>query len=137
MVEVNEKEVYHALLKYKGTGKVNIGEAEVCVDLNPVDIHKVDSPDFILWVNISLKLIGQDLRLRIPIPVEAEKGGIYGGALEDLKKFVERRKYSIEIPMLVIAEMGYDTREQNESLPVQFTISQMPVRLLTCIPKTR
>lgn len=130
MVEVNEKEVYYALLKYKGMGKVDIGGAEICVALNPVDIHKVDSPDCILWVDISLKLIGQNLRLRIPIPVEAEKGGIYGGALEDLKKFIERRKYSIEIPMLVIAEAGYDIREQSETFPVRFTISQIPVRLL-------
>ena len=130
MVEVNEKEVYHALLKYKGTGKVDIGGADISVALNPVDIHEVDSPDCILWVDISLKLIGQNLKLRIPIPVEAEKGGIYGGALEDLKKFVERRKYSIEIPMLVIAEAGYNTTEQSESLPVRFRISQIPVRLL-------
>lgn len=130
MVEVNEKEVFQALLKYKGEGKVNIGETEITIDLNPVDIHKIDSPDCILWVNISLKLLGQVLRLRIPIPVEAEKGGIYGGASEDLDKFIERKNYPIEMPMLVIAEKGYDTKEKNGNFPVRFVISQMPVRLL-------
>lgn len=130
MVEVDEKEVYHAFLKYKGTGKVDIGGAEISVTLNPVDIHKVDSPDCILWVKLSIRVMGQNLKLKIPIPVEAEKGGIYGGALEDLRKFVERKKYLVEIPMLVVAEAGYDTREQSEILPVKFIISQIPVRLI-------
>ena len=117
-------------MKYKGSGKIDIGGAEIVLSLNLVDIHGIDSPDSLLWIDISLKIFGQDLKLRVPIPVEAEKGGIYGGALEDLKKFVERGKYPIELPMLVIAEAGYETREQKEILPVKFTISQIPVRLL-------
>jgi len=130
MVEVSEKEVYKNLLKYKGKGKVNVGETEVGVALNPVDIHEVDSPDCLLWVEIFLRVFSQDLKLRIPIPVEAEKGGIYGGALEDLKKFVERGRYPIEVPMLVIAEAGYDSKEQPETFPVRFAVSQVPIRLL-------
>jgi len=130
MPEVNERKVYSALLKHKGKGKVDIEDTEIYLSLNPVDIHQVDSPDCILWVEISLKLLGQDLKLRIPVPVEAEKGGIYGGALEDLRKFVERGKYPIEIPMLVVAEAGYDRREQSEFFPIRFMISQIPVRLL-------
>jgi hypothetical protein len=130
MVEVNEREVYNILLKYKGRGKVNIQGTEVDIALNPVDIHEVDSPDCLLWIEVSLRVFGQDLQLRIPIPVEAEKGGIYGGALEDLKKFVERRKYPIEVPMLVIAEAGYDSKEQIEAFPVRFSLSQSPIRLL-------
>jgi hypothetical protein len=130
MVEVNEREVYNILLKYKGKGKANIQGTEVDIALNPVDIHEVDSPDCLLWIEVSLRVFGQDLQLRIPIPVEAEKGGIYGGALEDLKKFVERRKYPIEVPMLVIAEAGYDSKEQIEAFPVRFSLSQIPIRLL-------
>lgn len=132
MPEVNVEKVYRALLKYKGKkAKINIEDAEICISLNPVDIHKVDSPDCLLWVEISLKLLGQDLKLRIPVPVEAEKGGIYGGALDDLRKFVERKKYPISTPMLVVAEAGYDTKEQQPELfPVQFTINQIPIRLL-------
>jgi len=130
MPEVSVKKVYDSLLKHKGRGKIDIDDAEIDVALNPVDIHGADSPDCLLWVEISLELLGQDLKLRIPIPVEAEKGGIYGGALEDLKKFVDRGKYPIEIPMLVVAEAGFGTREQNETFPVRFTINQIPVRLL-------
>jgi hypothetical protein len=130
MPEVNEKEVCDALLKYKGSGKMHIENAEISLSLDPVDIHSVDSPDCLLWIYISLKLFGQDLKLRIPIPVEAEKGGIFGGALEDLRKFVERGRYPMELPMLVVAEAGYDTNEQIVSFPVRFVISQLPIRHL-------
>ena len=130
MPEVNEKKVYDALLRYKGKGKIVIDDAEISLSLNPIDIHGTDSPDCLLWIDISLKIFGQDLKLRVPIPLEAEKAGIYGGALDDLKKFVERGKYPIELPMLVIAEAGYDTREQNETFPVRIKISQIPVRLV-------
>jgi len=130
MPEVTEKKVYNALLKYKGSGKIEIDGTEISLSLNPIDIHGIDSPDCLLWIDISLRLFGHDLNLKIPIPVEAEKGGIYGGALKDLKKFVERCKYPIELPMLVIAESGYETIEQKEAFPVRFTISQIPIRLV-------
>lgn len=131
MPEVTENEVCSALLKCKGSGKLYIGNCEITISLDPVDIHGTDSPDCILWVYLSLILFGQDLRLRVPIPVEAEKGGIYGGALEDLKKFIEREKYPIELPMLVVAESGYATKEQTpESFPVRFVINQIPIRQL-------
>ena len=130
MPGVSEKNIYNALLRYKGSGKIDIEGTEVSLSLNPIDIHGSDSPDCLLWMEISLRLFGQNLKLKIPIPVEAEKGGIHGGALEDLKKFVERGKYPIELPMLVIADCGFDTMEQKENFPVKFTISQIPVRLL-------
>lgn len=130
MPKVDEDKIYNALLKYKGSARVNINDAEISVSLNPVDIHNTDSPDFLFWVDLSMKLFGQELKVRLPIPVEAEKGGIYGGALDDLRKFVEREKYPIELPMLVIAEAGYETKEQKESFPVNFKISQIPVRLI-------
>jgi hypothetical protein len=130
MPEVNVKKVYNALLKYRGEAKMEVEDAKISLSLNPIDIHSIDSPDCLLWIDVSLKLFGQDLKIRVPIPVEAEKGGIYGGALEDLKKFIERKKYPLELPMLVIAEAGYDTKEQNETLPVRITINQIPVRLL-------
>lgn len=130
MPDVDEDKIYNALLKYKGSAGVDINGAEITLSLNPVDIHNTDSPDFLLWVHLSMKLFGQELKVRLPIPVEAEKGGIYGGALDDLRKFVDRGKYPIELPMLVIAEAGYETKEQRESFPVNFTISQLPVRLI-------
>ncbi len=129
MPEVREEDVYNALLRFKGKEKVEIGNAEITIELTPVDIHNIDSPDSILWINISLKLFGQNLRLRVPIPVEAEKHGI-DDAVEDLDKFVERRRYPVEIPMLVIAEAGYKKREEDRTFPVKFTITQIPIRRL-------
>jgi hypothetical protein len=128
--EVTEKKVHAALLRYRGKGQTNIQGTRIDISLDPEDIHTFDSPDILLWVSISLRLFGQDLRLRIPIPIEAEKGGIYGGALEDLTKFIERKKYALEVPMLVVAEAGYDSKGESGTLPVKFTLRQIPVRLL-------
>ena len=130
MPEVKERQIYDALLRHKGKGEIKIGNAEIDLSLNPIDLHGIDSPDCLLWIYISLKLFGQDLKLRVPVLVEAEKGGIYGGALEDLRKFIERGKYPIELPMLVIADAGYATKAQLEALPVRITINQIPVRLV-------
>lgn len=130
MPEVSEKDVYNALLRYKGTWKIDVQDTQISLSLNPIDLHDVDSPDCILWVDIGLRLFGQDLKLRVPIPIEAEKGGIYGGALDDLRKLIERGKYPIELPMLVVAEAGYDTKERTEYYPTKFVVNQVPIRLL-------
>ena len=130
MVGVKEKEVHNALLKCAGKGDpFNIGKAEIQMSLQPQDIHIGDSPDFILWLEVSLRLFSQNLRVKIPIPIEAEGKGIYK-ALEDLEKFIERGNYPLEIPMLVVATKGYDALEQPGKLPVNFMIKQIPVRLL-------
>jgi hypothetical protein len=130
MPEVDEREIYKVLSKIKGKAEINVDNAVITISLSPIDIHEIDSPDYLLWVDISLKLYGQDLKLRIPIPIEAEKGGIHGGALNDLQKFIRRKRYPIELPMLVIAEAGYDSKEVTESFPVRISINQIPVRLL-------
>jgi hypothetical protein len=129
MPEVRERDVCNALLRYKGSGKINIGEAEISISLTPVDNHNADSPDCLLWVDLSLKLFGQDLKLKIPIPVEAEKIGL-NCAIEDLEKLIEREKFPIEMPMLVIAESGFDNSERKGVFPVRFVINQIPIRLL-------
>ena len=130
MPEVREEEVYNALLKFKGDEKAKIGKAEIILSLTPVDIHNVDRPDSILWIDISLKLFGQNLKLKVPIPVEAEKHGI-DDAKEDLEAFIKRGNYILEIPMLVIAEAGYEKREEPlKTVSVKFTMTQIPVRRL-------
>ena len=43
---------------------------------------------------------------------------------------MERRRFPIEIPMLVVAETGFETTEQEEEFPVIFKIKQIPIRLL-------
>src|SRR4030042_972483 len=73
MPEVREEEIYNALLKFRGEGKVLIVKAEALLSLIPQDTHKRDRPDTILWVDITLRLFGQEFNVRIPIPIEGEK----------------------------------------------------------------
>jgi len=130
MVRVKEEEVWATLLKYAWKGKpFEAGKTEIQVSLQPQDTHIGDSPDFILWLKVSLRLFAQNLRVEIPIPVEAETKGI-DEALKDLKKFIERGNYPLRLPMLVIAAKGYSTMVQSANLPVRFMIKQIPVRLL-------
>lgn len=130
MVRVKEEDVYAALIKYAGKGELfKIGKSEIQVSLRPQDTHIGDSPDFILWLEVSLKVFEQNLRVKVPIPVEAEVGGI-DKALEDLDKFVKRGHHPLEIPMLVVATKGFRSSEQHEKLPVHFMIKQIPERLL-------
>lgn len=126
MPEVREKEVYDSLLRYKGKGCVKVGDNNIDIVLTPRDVHNLGRPDCILWVEISLRVFDQSLKLDIPIPVEAEKNGIRD-AIEDLDGFVSRKKYIAEIPMIVVAEAGYDRRTETRNLPVNFNIKQVPI----------
>jgi hypothetical protein len=128
MPDVHESQVFAALLKYRIEGEVSNENVQVTVRLRPIDNHAGDSPDFLLWAEMEFDLFGQRVKLSVPIPVEAEKGGISGGAIHDLKKFVERRKHVAEIPMVVVSEAGYASKQQVEQLTAKFTISQVPVR---------
>ena len=130
MPEVDEGKVFTALSRYRGQVSVQGPMGLIELEFRPVDNRVGDSPDFLLWVEIRFDLFGQPVKLAVPVPVEAEKGGIYGGALEDLRKFVERKKHTPEIPMLVVAESGYASKEQTEPLTTQFAISQIPIRQL-------
>lgn len=130
MPEVREDDIYNSLLKFKGKSEVvKIGKTEIVLSLTPEDTHKFDRPDSILWVEMSMKLFGQNLKLKVPIPVEGEKHSIKD-AMEDLEEFIKRGKYPIEMPMLVIAEAGYEKREERKSFPVKFIITQFPLRRL-------
>lgn len=129
MPEVREEEIYKALLEFKGEGKVVIGKAEALLSLIPQDTHKHDRPDSILWVDIVLRLFGQEFKLRVPIPIEGQKNSI-DEAMDDLNEFVKRRRYPIEIPMLVITEAGYAKREEYRDFPTKFILTQFPVRRL-------
>jgi hypothetical protein len=130
MPDVDESKVFDALLKYRLEGRIESGHVSVQIRLRPIDNHAGDSPDFLLWVEVQFELFGQPIQISVPIPVEAEKGGIYGGALEDLRKFVERRKHVIQVPMVVVSEAGYDSKEQEELCATKFSIIQVPVRRL-------
>ena len=81
MPEVNEKDVFDALLRYRVSGSIPCTEGKIEVELRAVDNHVGDSPDFLLWVEIRFDLFGQRVKIAVPVLVEAEKGGIYSGAL--------------------------------------------------------
>ena len=130
MPEVDEGKVFTALSRYRGQVSVQGPMGLIELEFRPVDNRVGDSPDFFLWVEIRFDLFGQPVRITVPILVEAEKGGIVGGALEDLRKFVERKKHIPEIPMLVVSESGYASKERLEALVTQFVISQIPIRQL-------
>lgn len=128
MPKVDEQKVYAELLKYRLDGCVNSEHVSAKLRLRPVDNHAGDSPDFLLWVELEFELFSQPVKLAVPILVEAEKGGIAGGALDDLRKFVDRGKHVIELPMVVVSEAGYASKTQVEHCKTRFTISQVPVR---------
>jgi hypothetical protein len=130
MPNVEESKVFNALLSLRTSGTVSLDGRQISIKIEPVDNHVGDSPDFFLWLEIELIALGQNLRIRVPIPVEAEKGGIYGGAIEDLQKFIERKRHPIELPMLVVAEAGYDDRQERIDLPAVVTMLQIPIREL-------
>jgi len=130
MVRVEEREVYRALVEHTGEGNpFKIAKAEIQISMRAQDTHIGDSPDFILWLVVSLKIFAQNLKIEIPLPVEAEGRGI-NYALEDLQKFIERERYPVELPMLVVASKGYANMERTAKLPVKFNIKQIPARLL-------
>ncbi len=131
MPRVDEKKVFTELLKYELEGRFVLGHVPVQLRLRPVDNHAGDSPDFLLWVELEFDLFSQPVKLAVPIPVEAEKGGIAGGALDDFRKFVDRQKHLIELPMVVVSESGYDTLTRQEQLATRVTITQFPIRRLT------
>jgi len=131
MPEVNEASVFAALLKYRLEETISKDQLHVTVRLRPVDNHARDCPDFLLWAEIEFDLFGQQMKVSVPIPIEAEKGGIHGGALDDLRKFVDRRNHLVEIPMLVVSESGYASKQQVEQIAAKFVISQVPIRRLS------
>ena len=136
MAGVTEREVYDALTKCVGKSEsFKIGNAELQVTLEPQDTHVGDSPDCILWFDAAVKIFAQELRIRIPIPIEAEKAGLEA-AVEDLDKFCKRGHFPAEIPMLVVAEEGYSSLKKTSNMLTDFRIKQIPVRLLSSAKRT-
>jgi hypothetical protein len=130
MVRLDEKIAWDALLRCAGKSETfKIHEVEAQVELAPKDNHIGDSPDFILWLVVSMKIFAQNIRVKIPLPIEVEEGGI-GNAMEDFDKFIQREKFHVELPMIVVASKGFVTSERQAKLPADFKIKQVPARLL-------
>ena len=123
---IKEDELYNKLLKLKEEGKINI----TLKDIEIIPNYKLkDSPDFVLKVILRLSLPFQDFRMEIPLPLELEKAGV-PNALEDLQKFIEREKFSLILPMLVVSDKNILSQEKEEKIKVKFEIKQIPYRLI-------
>jgi len=129
MTRVQEEDVHDALLRYAGEETVEIGDGEVDIEITPVDIHTIDSPDSIVWVKLNLEMFSEQFRVKIPLPVEAEAAGL-DHAKEDLEKFIQRENYIAELPMLIVAEKGFDSDEESVKQRVSYNLEQIPERLL-------
>lgn len=129
MTRVQEEDVHDALLRYAGEETVEIGDGEVDIEITPVDIHTIDSPDSILWLKLDLEMFSEQFRVKIPLPVEAEAAGL-DHAKEDLEKFIQRENYIAELPMLIVAEKGFDSDEESDKQRVAYNLEQIPERLL-------
>lgn len=123
---IKEDELYNKLLKLKEEGKINIA----LKDIEIIPNYKLkDSPDFVLKVILKLSLPFQDFKMEIPLPLELEKTGV-PNALEDLQKFIEREKFSLILPMLVVSDKNILSQEKEEKIKVKFEIKQIPYRLI-------
>ena len=123
---IKEDELYNKLLKLKEEGKINIA----LKDIEIIPNYKLkDSPDFVLKVILRLSLPFQDFKMEIPLPLELEKTGV-PNALEDLQKFIEREKFSLILPMLVVSDKNILSQEKEEKIKVKFEIKQIPYRLI-------
>jgi len=121
---MKEDELYNILLKDKNKIDVTLE------DIGIIPNYKLkDSPDFVLRMRLRLQLLSQDFEIEIPLPLELEKVGI-PQALEDLRKFIEREKFSLILPMLVISDKEIVSQEKEEKIKVKFKIRQIPYRLI-------
>lgn len=129
MTRIYEEDVYNTLLKYAGKETTEIGDGEVKIEITPKDIHTIDSPDCLLELDITLEICSQELRIALPLPVEAEAAGL-SHAEEDLEKFIKRENYIAELPMLIVAENGFDEDSERVNQSVSYELRQIPERLL-------
>lgn len=129
MTRVQEEDVHNALLRYAGEETVEIGDGEADIKVTPIDIHTVDSPDCLLQLEIELEMFSQELQIKLPLPVEAEAAGLKH-AKEDLEKFIQRENYIAELPMLIVAEKGFDAEDESVDQTVSYQLKQIPERLL-------
>src|SRR6267378_1451691 len=87
-------------------------EIELKVEVQ--DNHRGDSPDAIVGLTVILRHPRLPvLIVRVPIPVEGELAGI-SAAKDDLRKFAERERFPIQLPMLVIGGSGSASHSSDE-----------------------
>ena len=104
---------------------------DVDVSLEVQDNHRRDSPDVVLHVALTIRHpLLPKMKLRIPVPIEGEVAGI-GAAKEDLRKFAERERFAVKLPMLVIGGSGSPAHSTaNVKLRTEVDIDMIPYRQL-------
>lgn len=123
---MKENEFYGILLREKENDKINV----TLEDIEIIPNYKLrDSPDFVLKIRLKLLLLSQTFEMEIPMPIELEKVGI-DEALTDLRKFIERGKFGLILPMFIISDRQVITQEKEEKLKTIFKLKQIPYRLI-------
>ncbi|OYT28496.1 MAG: hypothetical protein B6U95_04015 [Thermofilum sp. ex4484_82] len=123
---MRENEFYDILLKEKENAKISV----TLEGMEIIPNYKLkDSPDFVLKIRLKLSLLSQTFEIEIPIPIELEKSGI-DEALVDLQKFIERERFSLTLPMLIVSDKKIAKREEERKIKTKFKLRQIPYRLI-------
>ncbi|MCK4735391.1 MAG: hypothetical protein KAT65_23260 [Methanophagales archaeon] len=121
---ITEDDFYNILLKEKERGNIKIVTEKIEVIPN----YKLkDSPDFVLKIKLKMSIFSRNLGIEVPIPIELEKVGMKE-ALKDLRKFIEREKFELILPMLIVSEKKILSREEEGKLKTRLKLKQIPER---------
>jgi len=102
---------------------------EIELKLEVHDNHRGDSPDAVLDLMMVLRHPRlPPLTVRVPVPIEGEVAGI-SAAKEDLRKFAERDRFPILLPMLVVGGSGGASHASDViRLKAKVSIDMIPYR---------
>jgi hypothetical protein len=102
---------------------------DVELKLEVHDNHRRDSPDAVLDITVTLRHPRLPvMTLRVPIPIEGEVAGL-GAAKEDLRKFAQRERFPIQLPMLVVGGVGSASHSSDEvRIKAKVSIDMIPYR---------
>lgn len=121
---IAEDEFYNILLGEKERNNIRVTTRDI--DIIP-NYKLKDSPDFVLKIKLKMNIFSQDFDIEVPLPIEIEKVGI-GLAKDDLKKFVEREKFELILPMLIVSEKEIASQEEERKLKTILKLKQIPER---------
>lgn len=128
MKEKDEIKLSRILNKMYGTSEAIFpwGKARINVKYINYSAGGKGCPDSLLIIKITMRVLGKDVSLQVPILIEAEKAGM-SAAIEDLEKFCRRSMLGtlegggssfVEIPMLVVTKTP-KPRLKKQGLPLK------------------
>lgn len=121
---ITEDEFYNILLKEKEKNNIKV----ITKDIEIIPNYKLkDSPDFVFIIKLRMNIFSQDFNIEVPLPIEIEKVGL-NKAKDDLEKFVNREKFELILPMLIVSEKEILTEEKPRKLKTIFKLKQIPER---------